>query len=186
MVLDRHPTTTRSVSQDLLDSATPNDPHRRRKRSKGGYLDLNPETEDNRAVRLQVVAGPRNQQNQGLPGHPREPLVLSYNGDATSRRPPGMERGRSAMTALRILVDEIDTDIKNAEGEPAHCALTFATAAALEHLRSGDRPLDRGGARAQAPRPTGTRHVRHGNRVQTAKVQVPCHGQAAGRTIKRE
>ena len=27
-----------------------------------------------------------------------------------------MERGRSAMTTLRILVDEIDTDIKNAEG----------------------------------------------------------------------
>jgi hypothetical protein len=53
------------------------------------------------------------------------------------------------MTTLRILVDEIDTDIKNAEGgrtitivgrtltgEPAHCALTFATAAALEQLRA--------------------------------------------------
>ena len=58
-----------------------------------------------------------------------------------------MERGRSAITTLRILVDEIGTDIKNAEGgrmiivvgrtlvgEPAHCALTFATAAILEHF----------------------------------------------------
>ena len=53
------------------------------------------------------------------------------------------------MTTLRILVDEIDTDIKNAEGsrtitivgrtltgEPTHCALTFATAATLDHLRA--------------------------------------------------
>ena len=53
------------------------------------------------------------------------------------------------MTTLRILVDEIDTDIKNAEGgrtitivgrtlteEPARCALTVATAATLEHLRA--------------------------------------------------
>ena len=60
-----------------------------------------------------------------------------------------MTRGRLAMTTLRILVDEIDIDIKNAEGgrmitivgrtltgEPAQRALTFATAATLEHLRA--------------------------------------------------
>jgi hypothetical protein len=53
------------------------------------------------------------------------------------------------MTMLRNLVDEIDTDIKNAEGgrmitivgrtltgEPPQCALTFAAVATLEHLRA--------------------------------------------------
>jgi hypothetical protein len=42
---------------------------------------------------LQVVAGSRNQLNQGLPGGTPGPLMFSCNEDAMSRRPTGRNGG---------------------------------------------------------------------------------------------
>jgi len=46
-------------------------------------------------VRGSDIAGPRNQGNQGLPRHPREPLVLLANALLTARPEAGRPRRRT-------------------------------------------------------------------------------------------